>query len=98
MQVVKTIVREKEAAETVGYADVVDRIATLRHRVFRLCLKELEELIEFYDFLERRLIVAKIEAKKGRLQNAVKLLEIVEEDVVAKEMELTGEEITVGDR
>jgi len=76
---VEVVVRDREALE---------KTIELYNRSFKMFLKELDDLIDYYEFVWKGLLLVDTFIRKGKWELAWKKLKLIEEELKEKEKEI----------
>jgi len=76
---VEVVVRDREALE---------KTIELYNRSFKMFLKELDALVDYYEFVWKGLLLVGIYAKRGEWEKAWRKLRMIEDELKEKEREI----------
>ena len=76
---VEVVVRDREALE---------KVVELYNRSFKMMQKELEDLMDYYVFIWKGLLLVDTFIRKGKWELAWKKLKLIEEELKEKEKEI----------
>jgi len=77
-----------EAKQVPRDGEVYERLITCYNRSFKMFLKELDDLVDYYEFVWKGLLLVGIYAKRGEWEKAWRKLRMIEDELKEKEREI----------
>jgi len=69
-------------------AEVLEKRIVLYNRMFKMMFKELEDVLDYYEFVARKLSMIGVLIKAGKWELAEEKLKLIEEELKDKEKEI----------